>query len=220
MFGQIFHIKLNGLELTMRPWTLEEAKASSEKVSSPKVQRFIRMQSGTTPEGQSDWYNRVREDRYTLAWAIVPTSTGIPIGTTSIHGIRTNSENSCYTGILIFDTDWWRKRVASTTHIVRTWVALEQENVATITSGVYTTNVGSWRALVNVGYRRLQGKVYGARWADGKYHAKYELQLINPRFAKAVVGPKPPKAVAESIKKAQSTIDTFNKAVKEGNITF
>jgi RimJ/RimL family protein N-acetyltransferase len=82
-------------------------------------------------------------------------------------------------GIIIVDSDYWGKGIASAAHKARTWYAFRQLGLVRIKSAVRNGNEGSLKALERSGY----GHVYTERntsFVDGAYRHQYNLECLNP----------------------------------------
>lgn len=160
MFGINIKVKTERAEVNLRPACKEDVKELTKYFSSMRIHMYTMGTFAQTQENEEEWYDRVRQDKDCCTWLIQPESYDKPIGVTSLHEINSR-ENSCTSGIIIWDPDWWGKGVASAAHLGRTLFAADYLNRLVIRSCVRSENAASRRALQRVGYT-----VWGTEPAD------------------------------------------------------
>ena len=151
MFGINMQVKHDSLVVNLRPFAKGDLPVLVEHFSSMKIQMNTQGLFGQTLENEDDWYDKVRKNEDSCVWAIQPADSSVPIGVTSLHNI-TSRANSCVSGIIIWDPNWWNKGVASASHLARTMFAADFLNRFMIKSDVRVQNEASRKALEKVGY--------------------------------------------------------------------
>lgn len=184
MFGPLYRVGWEDLFIDLRPFRESDMERVSRLFSSPLVQSNLATRGGFTINQEMEWFEKVSNSKTDVVWAIVPEGSDEVIGSTGIHGIST-FDNSCHTGIAIFDRDWWGRGIASRAHLCRTLYAASTLNRYTIHSQVFVRNVASRRALERVGYR-VFGVTPGLHFADSLIRNVYNLSWVNPAYASLV----------------------------------
>lgn len=151
MYGVTMRVNHNGLTIVLRALSKEDIPVLVEHFSSMKVHLYTKGIFAQTLENELEWYEKNRKDPDGVTWAIQPEGYQFPIGVTSLHHINSR-ENSCGSGIIIWDPAWWGKGVAGAAHLGRTLFAADYLNRWTIRSSVRVANEASRRALERVGY--------------------------------------------------------------------
>ena len=151
MYGVTMRVNHNGLTIVLRALSKEDIPVLVEHFSSMKVHLYTKGIFAQTLENELEWYEKNRKDPDGVTWAIQPEGYQFPIGVTSLHHINSR-ENSCGSGIIIWDPAWWGKGVAGAAHLGRTLFAADYLNRWTIRSSVRVANDASRRALERVGY--------------------------------------------------------------------
>lgn len=151
MYGQTMQVCHKGLTVTLRAFSKEDIPVLVEHFSSMRIHMYTKGIYAQTLENELEWYEKNRKDPDAVTWAIVPEGTEQPVGVTSLHRIN-SFDNSCTSGIIIWDQNWWGRGVASASHIGRTYWAACEHNRYLIRSSVRVKNEASRRALERIGY--------------------------------------------------------------------
>src|SRR3989344_1756290 len=151
MYGVTMKVEHNGLAVVLRALRKEDVPILVEHFSSMKVHMYTNGVFAQTLENELELYEKNRKDPDGVTWAIQPEGSHSPNGVTSLHEINSR-ENSCSSGIIIWDPSWWGKGVASAAHLARTLFAADYLNRFVIRSSVRVANEASRRALERVGY--------------------------------------------------------------------
>ncbi len=185
MFGKAMSIQGKAGFIQLRPFKAEEI--ACERVctmfSDHEVTRYILMANSPTIKDEEEWYEKSRLDKSLYLWGIYLDDSPL-IGITSLSITFPNYMGS--TGFMLFDKSYWRKGIASTSHIARTGYAVNHLDLKTITSGVISPNTGSRKALESVGYF-VTGVTLGERYRDGVYRNHINLQWIRPGYENTVL---------------------------------
>ena len=134
MVGPKLYIKTKDIGVTLAPYKKEYMELLVEKSSSAKVRMYSGGPFGTTIETETESYERMRKLKTSIMWAIIPDDQVDPIGYTAIHNI--SYDGGCSSEIMIFDSEWWGKGVASQAHIIRTWYAADHLNRSKIHANI------------------------------------------------------------------------------------
>ncbi len=134
-----------------------------------------------TAEMEKDFFKNQAEDKNSVFWIIAIAedendNIGRPIGVTSIGDIKDRRGGS---GCIIFDTSLWGKGIASACHRARCFYAHHILGLKAIDSEVAYANIGSYKALLSVGYTEV-GTRYSGHFANGKWHHLHQLTWVNP----------------------------------------
>jgi RimJ/RimL family protein N-acetyltransferase len=212
-FGKIMIVKIGKFVVTLKPFTKEEI--SSHEViggmSDHEVTQHTLQQISPTIESQGEWYEKIRTDKNVVCWGIYVD--GTLCGVTTIHIDEPFHKGG--TGIIIFRKDFWRKGIASTAHIARTWYAVKHLDLKIIITQIHEPNEGSLRALMSVGYAPI-GHMYYTEFRNGEYVNRVLLQWVNPNYAKLLFRKGVPKAFVQAQKQAKKTLKKASKLVKYG----
>jgi len=151
MFGINLRVKTERITVNLRPACKEDMKELTKHFSSMRIHMHTMGMFAQTLENEEEWYEKVRRDETRCTWLLQPDGYDKPIGVTGLHGIDSR-KNSCTSGIIIWDPDWWGKGVASAAHPGRTLFAADYLNRLVIRSCVRSENAASRKALQRVGY--------------------------------------------------------------------
>lgn len=151
MFGINMLITHNNQVVRLRPFSKKDILILVEHFSSMKIHMYTKGLFAQTLENEEEWYEKNRKDEDSCIWAIQPKGYEFPIGVTALHHLSSRV-NSCSSGIIIWDPNWWGKGIASATHLGRTLFAVDYLNRFTIKSSVRVENTASRKALERVGY--------------------------------------------------------------------
>jgi len=212
MFGINMLVKHNGVEVRLRPFAKSDMPELVKYFSSMKIHMYTKGLFAQTLENEEEWYERNRTDSDACTWAIQPVNSEVPIGVTSLHHIKSR-ENSCSSGIIIWDPNWWKKGVASAAHLGRTYFAAEYLNRFTIRSSVRDPNEASRRALQRVGYT-VWGKEPCTVRRDGVWLDTYHLMWLHPDRVSVYYPEGLPEFLNEGVKKAENALKTAREEVK------
>ena len=182
MFGPRYQVNVGELVIEMGPPKhKEEVEQLAELLSDPVVSRHLALQHGLTVEDEQEWYERTRNGREHLTWLLFDVTDGqrLIIGNTSLHSTSQMPLPTMTSGFVLARREYWGKRIASTTHRVRTWHGFNRLGLSCIRSAVNEPNVGSRKALESVGYV-VVGVERNACLDDGKLVDRLNLECVNP----------------------------------------
>jgi RimJ/RimL family protein N-acetyltransferase len=212
MFGINLRVKTERIAVDLRPACREDMRELVKHFSSMRVHLYTNGLFAQTLENEEEWYEKVRKSEDHCTWLIQPEGYDKPIGTTGFHNINTR-ENSCTSGIIIWDADWWGKGVASAAHLGRTLFAADYLNRLVIRSCVRTENEASRRALQRVGYT-----VWGSEPVDdlraGKWLDTDHLIWFHPEKYQFFYPNGLPEKYTEGVKKAKIALDKARRCVE------
>ncbi len=215
MFGVKMIIKHKGVSVLLRPFCKEDLTVLVDRFSSMKIHLYTNGLFAQTYENELEWYEKNRQDQDTCHWAIVPLFSNekeLPIGVTGLHGLLSRN-NSCTSGIIIWDPAWWGKGIASACHLGRTLFAADYLNRMKINSTVREENVASRRALERVGYT-VWGTEPCSDMREGRWLMTHHLIWFNPRIEKIFFGEGIPDLYWEGLDKAQVALTTARNEVE------
>lgn len=212
MFGNPMRIELDGIGVTLRPPKKDEMGAFAELFSSMEVQRYLQMTGAVTEDNELEWWKKTSNDSNTVLWGIVPDGCDVSVGNTALHGLHPFWE-SCTSGIVISNREYWGKGIAYRCHLARTWYAVKVLNRSTIQSMVRVPNEASLKALLKVGYR-LSGKYDRNVFRDGVYLDTYIVSWVNPYKTELLYPEGVPEELNDSLTKAKNALELADKSVK------
>ncbi len=205
MFGINLRVKTERITVDLRPACKEDMKELVKYFSSMKIHLFTTGMFAQTLENEEEWYDKVRQDKDGCEWLIQPDGYDKPIGVTGLGSIN-SKENSCVSGIIIWDPNWWKKGVASAAHLGRTLFAADYLNRMVIRSCVRSENEASRRALQRVGYT-----VWGTEPVDdyraGRWLDTDHLIWFHPEKYQFFYPSGLPEKYAEGVKKAKIALE-------------
>ncbi len=217
MFGKKMEIQIECGVVKLKPFVKEEIsdKHVIEMLSDHEVTRYLHMNTSPTKQDEEEWFENSRTDRRTFLWGIYLDDSQL-LGTTSLK--VDEARHVGYTGFMIFNKKYWRRGIASASHIARTFYAVNCLDIKTIISSVFSPNTGSLKALQSVGYFEI-GTNLGICYIEGVYRNMIALQWINPKYKEMILSDNVPNEFDQRIKNAlEIARKTLEKA--EANVKF
>lgn len=186
--------------IQLKPFQKEELahKKVVEMLSDNEVTQYLHMTSSPMIQDEEEWWEKIRNDKSSIIWGIYLNDSDL-LGNTSLRIISPN--HSGESGFMIFNKKYWKKGIASKSHIARTFYASHLLNLKTIYSGVLSPNVGSFKALTSVGYF-MTGHRLACDYINGKFRHLTNLQWIHPDDVKLILEDGIPKEVESKLKPA------------------
>lgn len=183
MFGPIMRFVVGTLTIELAPLTRDDMPRfiTNGGMQNFEVTRYLGRSAVPVLEDEYEWFDHIRGDATTFCWGIyvVEGTTRTLIGNTSLNSITREVMAHGTSGFLIFDQDYWNKKIASHCHRARTWYGCAQMGLVQIRSAAYERNVGSCKALLSVGYVPIcTERNFG--FVDGSYLSMTSFGLINP----------------------------------------
>ena len=166
MFGPRLRVVMDEFGVTLVPIEKKDMDAVIPLFSSLVVHQYTQRYAGVVTEDEHEWWEKMRTDKQQIVWGIKPDGGEVIVGITGIHDI--DIFGGCATGIIIADTKWHGKGVATRAHLMRTMYAADHLARLTIRSDVYVPNEASRRALERVGYM-VTGKELRRGFGKGAY---------------------------------------------------
>jgi [ribosomal protein S5]-alanine N-acetyltransferase len=193
MFGKKMMIECKDGIVQLKPFQMEEIANAKviEMMADAEVTQYLTMVNSPTIEDKEDWWKKTRKEKNTIVWGIYLNDSEL-LGVTSLE--ITSPNHSAESGFLIFNKKYWKKGIASRSHIARTFYATHFLNLKTIISGVFSPNIGSFKALQSVGYF-VTGYRLGSHYINGKFKNIINLQWVNPKYADLVLEDGIPKDI-------------------------
>jgi len=210
MFGMNMIVSYDGFSVSLRPLSAADLPNLVKHFNSMKVHMYTMGLFAQTLENEEDWYNKNRTDPTSCLWAIVPEGTDSPVGITGLHNIDVNG--SCTSGIIIWDTSWWGKGVATRSHLARTLFAADYLGRSTIKSAARIANKGSYRALLRLGYNKV-GIEPRTFLRAGKYLDTQIFCWINPERVNILFPEGLPKKYEKGVLAAGKALSEARKTV-------
>jgi RimJ/RimL family protein N-acetyltransferase len=211
MFGFTMSIIYRGMEILLRAPKKQEMPLLVKGFGSLKIQMNTAQTSARTEEDETEWYEKQRTSQNKATWFIVPKGNDQPVGVTSLEGI--DQFGSCTSGIIIWDSAWWGKGVASAAHLGRTLYAADYLNRSRIDSSVRVVNPGSLKALLRIGYT-VWGTEPRSAYREGKWGDTYHLTWLHPERVNLLYPEGIPECFKEGLEKAQSALALAREIVK------
>lgn len=199
MYGVRIRIEYDGFGVNLRPFAKTDLPSLVKHFDSMKVHMYTMGLFAQTLENEEEWYEKNRKDKDSCVWAIQPDGSDVAVGTTAIHDMTIFG--SCISGIIIWDTTWWSKGVATRAHLGRTLFAADYLNRLTIKSSVRADNSASFRALTRVGYHET-GLEPRTSFRAGRYLDTKLLCWIHPEKTDLLFPEGVPTVYKEGIEKA------------------
>lgn len=169
------------INIILRPYRPEEALNISGGISSHHVSQYMSLNRAQTSEDSAEWLQKMSKSDTDMLWAVcigkdANDKLGTPIGSTGLHKIH---ESRASSGFVIYDTSMWGKGIASACHRARCFYAHHILGLKAIDSEVAYPNIGSYKALLGVGYTEV-GTRYSGHFTNGKWHHIHQLTWVNP----------------------------------------
>lgn len=211
-FGPAMRCEFDGFGITLNPPKKEDLPLFSEGLSSVRVNMYTGTLFAQSIENEQEWYEKRRKDDDNVHWTITPDGSDEIVGITGLHGIQ-NVHGGCSSGIIIFNTDWWGKGVASRSHLARTMFAANFLNRNTITSMVRRDNKASRKALERVGYG-VTGCSPCTAFRGGEFLDTLHLTWINPTKLSMLFPKGLPKNYRKSVENARIALEKASEVVQ------
>lgn len=211
MFGFTMSIKHKEMEVLLRAPKKQEIPLLVPGFSSLKIQMNTSQTSARTEEDEAEWYEKQRASSDNAVWFIVPKESDQPVGVTGLE--RLNLFGSCISGIIIWDSNWWGKGVATCAHLGRTLYAADYLDRSRIDSSVRVVNPGSLKALLRVGYT-VWGTEPRSTYREGKWGDTYHLTWFHPERVNLLYPEGVPKCFEEGLNKARSALALAREVVR------
>jgi RimJ/RimL family protein N-acetyltransferase len=210
MFGINMYVKFDGFGVALRPLARSDIAVLTAHFSSMKVHMYTQGMYAQPLENEEEWYDKNRNDPGSCVWGIVPDGASEVVGITALHNV--DSFGSATSGIIIWNTDWWGRGVATRAHLGRTLFAADYLNRSTIRSSARTKNNGSVHALLTVGYNYLgiEPRTY---YRGGEYLDTQLFCWMNPYKIKILYPKGLPAEYKDGVKKAKIALDKARKVV-------
>lgn len=212
MFGPKLRIEFDGFGVSLVPPKLEWAGYYAEMMSSAKVNQYTHALYGFTEADEVTWMESTSKDPGKVVWAIVPDGSDIPVGSTGLHDIDSIGQ-SCVSGIIIFDSAWWYKGVASRAHLVRTRYAADTLARLTIRSEVRAPNEWSRKALERVGYS-VTGITPRSTYRSGQYLDTLLLTWLHPEKVDLLYPEGVPEEYLPALERAKIALEKARNTVQ------
>lgn len=197
----------------MRGYSEGDAMVLAGMLDDYRMQQFVHLSGSPTVKDEEEWLERVRTSKDQTIWMICVRQQDEEtlVGSTSLAW--SGSQRLC-SGILLSNTAWWGKGIASLTHRFRTWYAFRELGAYAIDSGYVADNVASGRALRSVGYIDY-GRLWRSNFTAGKWRDEILVVCYNPLTA-SVLWPdgKIQAKVQRGMQKTQVVLDEVQNIVK------
>ncbi len=210
MFGVNMRVNFDGFGVNLRPLAKPDIAVLTAHFSSMKVHMYTQGLYAQPYENEVEWYDKNRTDPASCLWGIVPDGSKKVVGITALHEI--NSFGSATSGIIIWDTKWWGKGVATRAHLARTLFAADYLNRTTIRSSARTKNNGSVKALLRIGYNFL-GTEPRTYYRAGEYIDTQLFCWLNPERINILFPKGLPDEYKVGVNKARIALNKARKVV-------
>ncbi len=131
-------------------------------------------------EDETDWFERRRQDKNSMVFAILALPERQLIGNCGLHDLDWKNRKAVF-GIFIGDKNYWSKGYG--TDATRTLVrfAFQQLGLNRVQLEVYDFNPRAQRAYEKAGFRR-DGILRQALYRDGKFHDIYLMSILREEW--------------------------------------
>jgi len=207
MYGLTMLVSHGPVPIKLRAMRKEDLPILVEHFSSMKIHFYTKGLFAQTLENEIEWYEKNRRSEDSVTWTIVPIQKDwgdVPIGVTSLHGMSYKN-NSCTSGIIIWDRSWWNKGIASSCHLARTLFAADYLNRWKINSCVRLENAASRKALERVGYT-IWGTEPCTTQREGRWLDTHHLTWIHPDMVQILFPKGTPNLYLPGIERAQEAL--------------
>lgn len=112
--------------VVMRGYAEGDATAMADMLDDYRMQQFVLLSGSPTAQDEQDWLEGIRHNQDVIQWMVSVRCENkeILVGTTGLR--KTVRAGWLSSGILLCNTKWWGKGIASTTHRFRTWYAFRE----------------------------------------------------------------------------------------------
>ncbi len=217
MFGPRFEVEQANagqpFTIVMRGPQPGDAEKLSSLLCNYRVNEFITIGGSMTIKDEEEWLEKARTDQGVVEWlvAVKQDDKEELIGVT---GLGRRSAHYYESGIVLADTNWWGKGIASVTHRFRTWYAFNELGLYGIDSGYRDGNTASAKALAGVGYVEF-GRLPKCSLVGGVWRDEVILRCFNPATL-CVLWPdgKVPKKILRATKKTLVALEYAKKIIQ------
>lgn len=180
-FGSKIELKTDaGLKLELAPFPRGELPKFVEAFSKRSITKYLASSMVQTLETEQNWYDTMITDQTRLVWGIwAGDKEKRLIGSFDFKNIDRAVLAQATNGIIIFDTTYWGKGVASAVHKAALWYGFKQLGLVRIKSAVWRGNGASLRSMEKSGFT----VVYTERntyFQEGKTGHQDNLECLNP----------------------------------------
>ncbi|HCQ31088.1 TPA: hypothetical protein DIU27_01730 [Candidatus Collierbacteria bacterium] len=211
MYGITMKVTHKERKVTLRALCKEDLPELVKHFSSMKIHMYTKGLFAQTLENEVEWYEKNRKDPDSCVWGIQPQGSDVVVGVTALHDLS-GRNNSCSSGIIIWDSAWWGKGVASAAHMGRTMFAADYLNCFTIRSSVRVENEASRKALERMGYS-IWGTEPVAVPRAGRWLDTHHLKWIHPNMVEFFFPAGLPEKYREGVEKAKIALGTARREV-------
>lgn len=166
------------LKIIMRPLTDDDIAPMVNGLQYEPVTRGTLMLGSPDEITEEKWLEKIGSSKDGIYWGIEVENKCIGITSIGLPGGK--QINLGHTGKINFaPKEYWGKRIATATDMVRTWYGWYQHGLTMYLSEVFSDNPGSWKSLLKSGYH-FNGLTGGAFWAQGQFKREYLFEWIHP----------------------------------------
>lgn len=180
-FGHIIKLKTDtGLQLELAPFTRDEVVQFAERFSRLSITKFLNSMNAQTAETEQSWYDKMIVDQTRLVWGIwACDGERTLIGSFDFKDISRAVLAQATNGIVIFDTAYWGKGVATAVHKASFLYGFKHLGLVRIKSAVMHGNGASLRAMEKVGFTVVYTE-RNTNFRDGAPRHQDNLECLNP----------------------------------------
>ncbi len=178
MFGLPMRVPTrSGIEVTMKPVSVDEAAIFAEGFSRWPIMRTLSMRAALSVEAEQEWIRDNNSNTEKCGWGIYVDD--VLIGNTGLEGISNRRASS---GCCIFREEVWGKGIITAVHHARMWYSTQVLGLEAVDSFVFYGNEASMKALLRVGYTAY-GVEFDKLIVDGRRTHAHRLLWVNPNAA-------------------------------------
>ncbi len=156
------------------------------------VTRYLVQRHPPSLRQEEAWYERMAESRDDVVWAIVLSSSGVPIGATGLHRIDWRNRHA-FNGILLGEREEWGKGYATEAIRLQTAYAFQELNLEKVLTEVYAPNAASRRTMERAGFQACGVRRRNV-FLDGEWHDEWLGEILRDEWVKdADAGPSSPR---------------------------
>lgn len=218
-FGCIMKLKTrSGLSIELAPFSREEVLVFRDGMQCASVLRYLNTSTAQTDETEQEWYDNVVKDKASIVWGVWAVERGkrTLVGNTALSHITHEPLKQAVSGIILTNSSYWGKGIASAAHRARTLYAFKQLRLVRIKSAVMHGNYASKKALEGVGYLTVYTE-RNEKFIDGALRHMDNMECLNPddwAWRQWWGEDRPTAKAVEARKKTQSVLEWAEKNVE------
>lgn len=181
-FGPIIKLKTStGMQLELAPFTREDSMKFVSGLAQHTITRYLSNGAVPSKETEEEWYDKMVHTQDSRVWGMWVDEAGERklIGSFDLKDISRDVLAQATNGIVIFDTAYWGKGVATAVHRAGLQYGFKQLGLVRVKSAVLRGNGASLRSMEKAGFTVVYTE-RNTHFRDGAPRHQDNLECLNP----------------------------------------